>query len=224
MESLADFKGKYAGKRIFLLGSGYSLTLLTGADKAALSEEYTFAGARFFKWKEAGFIPSFYILSEQGQAEEWKERGYGGARATIAKFFVTWQPAPSGWVPVNAPPSLSYHHYTLPDGRLSPFEGECDHIHMAHDVPLAMLQVARYMGFTSFYLLGCETTAGGYAWDKEERRKVGDRLGTMAPLYRKARQEVGALYDCTPGGRLNGTALEYVYLPEVLYGQPARSA
>ena len=213
--TLQDYKGLYSG-RVFLLGSGPSLALLTKEERYLLSKEFTFAGARFFKW--GGLTPSFYMLAEQGQAEEWRQRGFGDASAEIAKFWVTWQPAPDGWVPVPAPPSLSFHHYTLPETGLSPFEGECKHMHMAHDVPLAMLQVARYMGFSQYYLLGVDQTDVGYAWDAQERRKAGHRYGTMAPLYRKARDQVGGnLYDCTPGGRLNETnILAYVDLDTLL--------
>ena len=200
---LEDFKGMYGGA-VFLCGSGASWLRIPLPLRKGLALAYTFAGARFFRWAEAGFTPSFYLVAEERHASEWKETGFGQTRATIARFCVDWQPVPAGWVMVPRPPSLSFHHYTLPESRLSPFEGECRHIHMAHDVPLAMLQVARYMGFSEFYLVGCECTAQGYAWNPEERRSVGDRGGTMFSLYAKAYEEVGGkLYDCTPGGLLS---------------------
>lgn len=191
-----EFRGRYRGP-IVLLGNGPSLNLV---HRPWLP---TFAGSRYFLWKD-GFLPDFYLVTEEGQTAEWQERGFAQARAGIAKFWVGWQPAPSGWIEVPRPSSLSHHHYTLPETRLSTFDGECFHIHMAHDTPLAMLQVARFMGFTEFYLAGVDQTAIGYAWDSEERRKVGDRFSTMAPLYRKAKAEVGGkLWDTTRGGRLN---------------------
>ena len=208
-----ELHNRYEG-RIFLLGSGHSLTLLTAEDKMLLEREYTFAGARYFKWNQVQ--PSFYIVAEDAQMAEWQERGFAQASAKVAKFAVEWQPAPLGWIPVARPESLSYHHYTNAETSLSSFEGECAHIHMAHDVPLAALQVARYMGFTEFYLLGCETTESGYAWDVHERRKVRDRSGTMIPMYAKAKREVGGrLYDCTPAGKLN-KALGFIPVREVL--------
>ena len=209
MASLQEYKGRYSG-RVFLMGSGASLNRTPGVER--LAGEQTFAGARFFKWGK--LTPSFYLLAEDHQILNIARYP---AQASVARFAVDWQPVPSGWVTVPRPSSLSFHHYTIPGTLLSPFEGECWHIHMGHDIPIAMLQVARYMGFSEFYLVGCEGT-GGYAWDESEMRRVGDRLTTMRPLYARAKAELGGrLWDCTPEGGLN-EVLGYKSLEEVLCG------
>jgi hypothetical protein len=205
-----DMKGQYSG-RLFILGSGPSLNLLTDEELDRLSREHTFSGSRFFKWGRLS--PSFYLVSEQGQLDNWDQRGFENVSAGIAKFSVTWQPPHPGWLGVPRPPALSFHHYTYPETMLSSFEGECNHIHMAHDVPLAIVQVARYLGFDEFALIGCETKGLEYAWPGE-RRAAGERTSTMLPMYAKASREV-KLYDCTPNGALH-EVLEYRPLMEVL--------
>jgi hypothetical protein len=208
---LSEYKNRYSG-RIFIMGCGPSLNQISDEQMKRLSVEYTFGSSKFYRWGK--MTPDFYLLTEQQQMNEFEERGFDKVQAKIAKFCVNWQPAPNGWVAVPHPPSLSHHHYTYPDVSMSAFEGECNHIHMTHDSPLAQIQVARYMGFNEFYLLGCETTASGYAWDNAERRKAGERLSTMLPMYEKAATEV-RLYDCTSNGNLH-SVLEYVALDDAL--------
>lgn len=214
-----ELKDQYAGKRIFLCGNGPTMNLLTKRQKKTLTErEYTFAGSRFFEWKE-GWTPSFYVLTERQQATEYQERGFENATATVARFFVNWQPAPDGWVAVPRPPH--HAHDVLHYGMLG-LLGVCEqaqdlgpHLHHGKDTPLAMAQLAHYMGFAEMYLLGCESTKGGHQYDAGHMRIVRAD-GLIDPYYERAAREL-PIKDCTPGGNLSQRGiLEYIPLDEVL--------
>jgi hypothetical protein len=217
---LAEFKDKYSG-RIFLCGNGPSMGLLTDDQKERLNEEYLFVGSRFIDWVDSGLKPSFYILTERKQSGTWLDDGtWRKASVKIAKFWVNWQPAPRGWVSIEHPPSNAHDVKNYGTGCLM---GTCVDIgvgiHLSHgkDTPLAMAQVARYMGFNEMYLLGCETTNLGKVYAPNMGRNM-HAAGIMLPYYERAGHEL-PLRDCTFGGSLakeRGGPLEYVELEEAL--------
>jgi len=199
------------------VGNGPSMNLLTDEEIHLLKEERTFSGSRWFMWPKS-WTTDFYILTERKQATEWKERGFNKATAKEAKFWVTWQPAPAGWVPVPRPPSNA--HDVLNYGTRG-LKGNCKvgqdgspHLHHGKDTPLAMAQVAAYMGFSEMYLIGCETEGAGRSYEDAPRAMhIG---GVMDAYYERAGKEL-PLVDCTPGGRLSRVgALKYKPLAEVL--------
>lgn len=214
---LADFKGQYDG-RIFLAGNGPSMNLLTEQQKKQLStKEYTFSGSRWFKWA-GGWTTDFYILTERKQADNWKERGFANASANIAKFWVTWQPAPAGWVPVPRPPSNAHDVLNYGTKGLWHCQKGVDpgqpHLHHGKDTPLAMAQVATYMGFQELYLIGCETEGTSRSYQDEPRQM--HTAGIMRGYYERAGREL-PLVDCTFNGMLGREGiLPYRDLDEVL--------
>ena len=222
-DCLEDFKGQYKG-RIFLCGNGPSMNQITAWQKERLSEhEYTFSGSRWFMW-DGGWTCDFYILTERKQATEWRERGFTRAGGKIARFWTTWQPAPKGWVPVPKPPSnahdvLNYGTNGLSGGCKIGQDG-APHLHHGKDTPLAMAQVAAYMGFGPLYLIGCDTEGTTRCYDSEPR--TTHTSGIMDDYYKRAGREL-PITDCTPGGRLSRVGvLPYRDLDEVLNEHDSR--
>lgn len=82
-------------------------------------------------------------------------------------------------------------------------------------MPLAMVQVAKMLGFEEFYLLGCESTQEGEVYDLKRRRTMHAH-GIERQYFATAKD---VLVDCTPGGLLakeRGGPLRYRDLNEVL--------
>ena len=214
---LVDFKDAYSG-RVFLIGNGPSMNRLTDREKDLLKKERTFSGSRWFLWP-GHWTTTFYILTERKQAGLWQERGFQNATAEEAKFFVNWQPCPDGWVEVPRPPAQSHDVLNFGTQGLWSCPKITDigpHLHHGKDTPLAMAQVARYMGFGQMYLLGCETEGAGRSYPDEPRRTHAP--GIMDAYYQRAGREL-PITDCTPGGRLSREGiLKYVPLEEVLNG------
>ena len=217
MSDFQDVKSTHTG-RIFLIGNGPSLNEVTDEQWKKLHDEYTFTGSRWFDWDRA-FSPSFFILTERKQNSDWLSHGYHNKVSAGIKFWVAWQPAPKGWVSLPQPPSNA--HDVLNYGLLGGLTGKCTegvekhHMHHGKDTPLAMMQVASYMGFSEMYLLGCETTTVGEIYDAN-RQRTSHVAGIMPPYYAKAASVIN-LTDCTPGGTLNTSGtLKYKPLKEVL--------
>jgi len=202
-----------------LVGNGPSMGLLTPEIKKRMNKEYLFMGSRFIDWKDSGLKPSWYILTERKQTTDWMaEKTYNKVGASIAKFWVDWQPAPTGWVAIPHPPSNA--HDVLNYGTRCLMGSCADGVdpgkpHLAHgkDTPLAMAQVAAYMGFNEMFLLGCETTTVGKVYDTTMARNMHVE-GIMEPYYQRAKNEL-PMTDCTPDGKLNAI-LGYRDIEEVL--------
>lgn len=164
-----------------------------------MGKQHTFAASRFFRWKESGFTPSFYLLTEDRHV--LTRAIYQGPRATLARFWTTWQPAQPGWIPVKSPPSLGHSvgewgFYGLARGC----EGQY-HLHNGQDAPLYMLQVALALGFSQFVLLGCDDTREGHVYDLSEHR-TWRGPGANDHWWRKAVRDIPGIVDCTDEGRL----------------------
>lgn len=208
------------GGRCWLVGNGPSLHRLTPPQIAALNKEHLFMGSRFFEWADAPLRPSFYIVSERTQATQWLDGRCDRPEASIAKFWVSWQPAPKGWCSVPRPPSEAHSVTTF--GLFGGLEGECHdgidtpHLHHGKVTPMAALQVAHMMGFTEFYAIGCEATQEGEVYDARRVRGM-HAPGIEREVWAKA---ASLVTDCTPGGLLaleRGGPLRSRDLDEVLH-------
>jgi hypothetical protein len=221
MNELADYRDQYTG-RLFIVGTGPSLLDLTPRQIKALNQEHLFTGSRYFDWHDAPLDIAFYVMTERRQATAWLENGwYRKASAHIAKFWVDWQPPPDDWVRVKHP--YGNAHDVLNHGLFGHLEGKCSSAgpvgesHIAHGkiTPMAAIQLARYMGFTQFYSIGCEGTGVGDVYDTKRVR------GMHSPGIEKTYMGVArhVLIDCTPGGLnndANGGLVPYKPLDDVL--------
>jgi hypothetical protein len=214
--NLPELKDTQSG-RCFLIGNGPSLLRLTDVQREMLGT--TFTSSRWFDWDRA-WKPDFYVTTERKQATSFMAGGGYKKISAGLKFWVDWQPVPDeSWVRVPHPPSNA--HDVLNYGLACLWAGcQAGHDigqHIAHgkDSPLAMAQLAKYMGFSELYLLGCETTNMGETYD-EGRVRGMHAPGIMNAYYEKAK---AWLVDCTPNGSLateRGGPLRYRELDEVL--------
>lgn len=219
MSELSNMAGQFSG-RCFLVGNAPSLLDLTPRQIDGLNKEYLFMGSRYFDWKEATLGPSFYFQGERRQATEWLDKKWHQkATASVARFWVDWQPAPAGWVTVPHPPSNA--HDVLNYGLFGHLEGQCtngvDNPHLAHGkvTPLGMVQVAKYLGFGEFYTIGVQGTLVGEVYDANRKRNM------HAPGIEKGYFAVAknVIIDCSENGGMNvtgGGPLPYKPLDEVL--------
>ncbi len=214
-----EFRDKFSG-RIFLIGNGPSLSSLTQQQIEALNKEYLFMGSRYFDWEGATLNPSFYLQTERRQANVWLDNGWHKkASASIARFWVEWQPAPEGWVAIPRPPSNA--HDVLNYGLFGGLEGVCKdgvdnpHLHHGKITPLGMVQIAKYMGFGEFYTIGVDGTLIGEIWDVNRKRNM--HAPGIEQQYMGMAKAV--ITDCTVGGmhaKERGGQLTYKPLDEVL--------
>jgi hypothetical protein len=88
--------------------------------------------------------------------------------------------------------------------------------------PLTIAQLALWMGFTELYVLGCDITQQGQAWDREKgTTKFPRNIRSIVECADRMRSQIWLngreIYDCTPGGRLSREGvLPYKDLAEVL--------
>ena len=206
--------------RVFIFGSGPSL--LSQADLLKnMDDEHTWTVNRIYQWKEIPFTPTYHSVAEPGPLAAWgavvfPAYNFPTARTRIA---INWWPVTAkGWLWCPKAPDDIQVRWEGAQGlsdTLAP-------IPTAWASPLTCSQLALWMGYTEVYILGCDTTQVGQAWDKEKGRTARPRnirsiLESAERLHRDVKRAGRTLIDLTPGGRLNTEgALEYRELEEVL--------
>jgi len=214
--------------RVFILGTGPSL-LKQLPLLGALKNEETWTVNRMQRFKELPFTPTHHSIAEPGPVTDWG-RGidypydYPTAKNRLAIH----------WTPVTAPGWLwvAKAHDDV-QVRWQGFFGLGDYlppIPSAWASPLTAAQVACWLGFTELYLLGCDTTQTGQAWDTVGgRTKFKRSILAILECADRAKHEIFAagrsIYDCAPGGKLNEEGvLDYVELGDVLGTDKAKPA
>lgn len=206
--------------RVFILGTGPSLASQMDV-LAGLRSEDTWTVNRMARWTDLPFIPTHHSVTEPGPIIDWG-RGvhheYDFPRA-MNRIAVHWFPVTApGWLWV----AKAHDDVQL---RWEGFFGLGDQfppIPSGWASPITLLQVAAWLGYQEFYLLGCDTTQVGQAWDTEKGNTKQPRaILTILECADRARAEIEKagrkLIDCTPGGRMNQEGiLPYVDLAEVL--------
>ena len=219
---VSDVHNQNQGERCFIFGTGPSLT--TQIDLLPkMVDEYTFTCNRMRQWGDVPFRPYIHCITEPGPIQSW---GYGisplydypEAQNRVACMW--WPVVAPGWLwlpKANDDIQLRWWGPQGLDDRLSPLPS-------AWASPLTIAQLALWMGFKKIYLLGVDTTQQGQAWDVEKGRTKKPRnirsiLESADRLHRDMRRAGRELWDCTPGGKLNGDGLiPYADLKEVLNG------
>lgn len=215
-----DAHDTHKGERIFILGSGPSLSTQT-ALLPRLADEATWTVNRMARFKDLGFTPSFHSIAEPGPIFQWGRRihpqyDFPEARVRIA---IHWFPVTApGWLwCAKAPDDIQVRWQGCHgmDDRLPPLPS-------AWASPLTVTQLALWMGFTEVFLLGCDTTQGGQAWDVQGGttrfpRSIISILESADRIRCEVERHGRRIYDCTPGGRMNQEGiLPYRDLAEVL--------
>ncbi|MDP3792378.1 MAG: hypothetical protein Q8Q89_01475 [bacterium] len=163
LENNLALRGKYAGKRCFIIAGGPSVSNI---DLAQLRNEYTFVMNDFNKNPQfAKLNPKFYVISDslyflEGSTEYWPQelkRKSQNLPKDITMFLGL------GAKPfVEKYDLFSNHplHYIGMQGIFTdnfPFNIALDrYVPYPKNTLLVCLMTATYMGFSTIYLLGCE--------------------------------------------------------------------
>lgn len=189
--------------RIFILGIGpsmiHQLPLLE-----RLKGEATFGCNYLLDWKELPFVPTYYSVTDEHPNRAWKWtypdvemfRIYGSKEPCLHPLWHWW-------------PMYADRHRVENQGMVG-LDDKWDCLRTGWCCPITNLQIAAWLGYREFYMLGMDTTPIGYAYNPKEVRKAFPRMfGGIQRSMRRSRQCIeaasGRIYDCTPGGWLNET-------------------
>lgn len=163
LENNLKLRGKYAGKRCFIVASGPSVSNI---DLEQLRNEYTFVMTEFDKNPQFEKLnPKFYVIGDsayftEGEAEYWPAQLKKKGRIIPQDTTMI--------LGIGAKPFVEKHnlfprnplHYIGTQGIFTdnlPFNIEIDrYVPNPKNSVLMCLMAAAYMGFSPIYLLGCE--------------------------------------------------------------------
>lgn len=181
VEKFQAIKGKYAGKRIFILGNGPSLNMLP---LYLLKNEYTMCFNRFSLMEERiNWFPCFYAITDdlvlKDQAEELN--AYIIPKVDYAFF------------PDIHPSNLSVKRIIKQRNNVlwlnvdkPNFSADLPQCGINKTVVNVGIQIAAYLGFTEIYLLGVDMTFGDQQIKKNNSRNwqaAGDDPNHFDPRY-----------------------------------------
>lgn len=216
---VSEVHNRYSG-RCFLFGTGPSLVPQLPLI-SRMKEEFTITCNRMRQWKEMPFTPWMHCVTEPGPLIQWGKRinptyDFPGAQNHVCCIW--FQVTAPGWLWLPKAPDDVQGRWQGTFGmgdRLPP-------IPTFWASPLTIAQLALWMGFTSLYLLGVDTTQTGQAWDPvygrtQQPRNIRSILECAERMCRDVKRAGRTLLDCTPGGRMNveGT-VPYAELSDVL--------
>jgi hypothetical protein len=153
--AIKALKGKFKGKRCFILGNGPSLNK---CDLSLLENEYSFGvNGIFYKTEEMGYKPTFYVVEDSHVIKDNFEK--------INEFDVPYK-----FFPVNYKSYISNKKNVLffkmnegfyishsPNFSVPRFSADMSKdIFCGQSVTMLNFQIAYYLGFTEIYLIGMD--------------------------------------------------------------------
>lgn len=169
-----EFKNIHLGQRCFILGTGPSLSHLTGINIENLNKEIVFGVNSLYKSKVGSEItPQYYALMDNLYWGEWSETFSEIRKKYPGKppIFITDTRALDTVNLVAENSSTIYiHSKKYPTNKMS---ADIDkNIYAAMNVISYSILSAIYMGFREIYLLGCDysafcTSGKGHCYDDE---------------------------------------------------------
>jgi len=204
-EALARVKGIHKGQRCFLIGTGPSLNRIDRKLIMELAHEHTFGVNYLVSLDWWPFMPTYIAAAELDHLERIQhhvEAAESRFRLTASLWFS------NHYCPTEFPRwNWLYrdHWARMQDGAFNGFgeeldwvaEGECSTFDCA-------LPLACWMGFNQVYLVGCDNTRTGYAYDLTAPRADRPDSVIRAALVARAKMEEQfvLLGDCCREGSL----------------------
>lgn len=156
---IKDIKGKYEGKRCFVIGAGPSLTM---GDLDAIKDEYSFGvNSLILSLDKTIWRPTFYGVSDKYAYEIFHHQIETHPELNV---FVSDQVnnlfALPEWIKVFPTNNFDYNICRMKN-KLSKIAFSDDlyaAVYSAYSIIFALMQFAVYMGFKEIYLLGCDCT------------------------------------------------------------------
>lgn len=181
LKKFSNLKGKYKGKRIFIIGNGPSLNEMP---LYLLKDEYKMCFNRFALMEErVNWFPDFYAVTDdlvlKDQAKELNENIIPRVKAA---FFPDIHPSNLSIKKIiNDKKNVLWLHVDKPD-----FSDNLPDCGINKTVVNAGIQIAAYMGFTDIYLIGVDMTFGEHKITKSSSRNwksEGDDTNHFDPRY-----------------------------------------
>lgn len=165
-DSLATYKGKFDGKRCFIIATGPSLTI---NDLELISGEYTFGMNSICKlYDQTDFRPTFYGIQDQfvyKAIEQFLAKYYrGAANVFVSDRVARYNKVDPAWN--QFPLSVAYSAYDC-WFRNKYWARFSDDVHRevfnGFSITYSLIEIAVYMGFREIYLIGadCSFSKGG---------------------------------------------------------------
>lgn len=205
--------------RIFMIGAGASL-LEQEHLLPLLANEATWAVNHIIRWLP--FTPTWLGISERRYMNRHGIKPFMGYRPERTRFTLSeqrfGQDQDFQWV-AKAPPEVS-----IINNGFEGFKRKLGPLHNGYCSVTNFMQLAAWMGYRQFYLIGNEFTPTGSPWDVNAKRQFDESLWREVRVgFRYAEGAIkgagGILRDCTPNGRLTSEGLlEYLDLETVLNG------
>lgn len=153
--SIKSFKNRYKGERVFIVGNGPSLN---NHDLKLLQGEYSFAvNGIFYKTRENGYKPTFYVVEDKHVAKENIDE--------INSFDVEYKFFPIDYKHMIKKAhntfffsmDKGYYHKSSPNFALPRFSSDANSVlYCGQSVTMINIQLAAYMGFSEIYLIGMD--------------------------------------------------------------------
>lgn len=156
-EKLSSLKNKFKGKRCFIIGNGPSLNKI---DLNLLKSEYTFGvNGIFYKTKEMGFKPTFYVVEDyhvmQDNVDEIVDFNceYNFFPARYKKHFKGKMRDNNTFFHLNE----GFYIEGGPNYEKPRFSYDASsRLYCGQSVTIVNLQMAYYLGFDEVYLIGMD--------------------------------------------------------------------
>lgn len=188
---ILKYKGKYKGKRCFVIGNGPSLT---AEDLNKIKGEYSFAANRIYNiFSQTGWRPTFYCVQDENVLLEMnKQDVINTTHASMATFIRL-----HGYAKIrdicNEFKQLIFVPiwlYTLKNSYRAPFSKRAEkYVFDGTTVTYMSLQLAAYMGFSEIYLLGVDNNMP-FRWTRDGKIIEND-LKLASHFYDGAENNTG---------------------------------
>ena len=209
---LAPFEGIASG-RCFVMGTGPSLLGISRKLKRLLKKEVTI-GAGTFIDVPGWFTPTYTMCREYNAGMKVEEAAIGIQKLNMPRWLLC--PFLSDPGIVGREPTSEFFwkvrkwHWVFADPNLHiedwvPEKPLWRLPMLGHNAALQTVPMLWWMGFTEIYLLGCENTPVGYAYNQEQKRPWADTatVQQMALSLVEKLEPLGTvLKDCTEDGLL----------------------
>ncbi len=159
---IKSLKGKYKGKRCFIVATGPSLTI---EDLELIKSEYTFAVNSALKlYDRTSWRPTFYGIQDRLVFQAMKDLVFEQDEKIL--LFIADVIEECATIPERCcifPYNVAYHYINFRryNHYYAKFSDDCyDTVYDGYSITYSMIEVAVYLGFEEIYLIGADCSYG----------------------------------------------------------------
>lgn len=179
---LRSLRGKYVGKRCFVIGNGPSLNV---QDLEMLNNEVTFASNRIYNiFEQTTWRPTYYAVFDDTIVADPDTIAHANLFECEGKFF-----REQSWLASRKYKNACFIHsaYDRKYLKKPAFSQDMSkEIYTIATVTYSLIQIARHMGFDEIYLLGVDHK---YAREQKADGTVVENQGTRSYFGNQLKQE-----------------------------------